>query len=139
MIGKLLVASPSILNDHVFSRTVILMTESSEIGSMGFIINKQTNYSLNDLIQGSKLNIPLFDGGPVNNDKLFYIHNNKNIPESIKIGKNLFWGGEFNFIMNGIKEKKFHMNSFKFISEAHVSVYKKTLPKSSSLLTFQFL
>ena len=32
---------------------------------------------------------PLFDGGPVYNDKLFYIHKNKNIPESIKIGKNL--------------------------------------------------
>ena len=33
-----------------------------------------------------------------------------------KIGKNLFWGGDFNFIMNGIKEKKFHVDSFKFIS-----------------------
>ena len=107
MIGKLLVASPSILNDHVFSRSVILMIENSGTGSMGFIVNKQTNYCLDDLIQGSKLNVPLFEGGPVNNDKLFYIHNNKNIPESIKIGKNLFWGGDFNFIMNGIKEKKF--------------------------------
>ena len=116
MVGKLLVASPSILNDHVFSRSVILMTENSSIGSMGFIVNKETNYSLEDLIPESKLNVPLFDGGPVNNDKLFYIHNNKNIPESIKIAENLFWGGDFNFIMNGIKEKKFHINSFKFIS-----------------------
>ena len=80
MIGKLLVASPSILNDHVFSRSVILMIENSGTGSMGFIVNKQTNYCLDDLIKGSKLNVPLFEGGPVNNDKLFYIHNNKNIP-----------------------------------------------------------
>ena len=42
MIGKLLVASPSILNDHVFSRSVILMIENSGTGSMGFIVNKQT-------------------------------------------------------------------------------------------------
>ena len=56
MIGKLLVASPSILNDHVFSRSVILMIENSGTGSMGFIVNKQTNYCLDDLIKGSKSN-----------------------------------------------------------------------------------
>jgi putative transcriptional regulator len=81
MIGKLLVASPSILNDHVFSRSVILMIENSGTGSMGFIVNKQTNYCLDDLIQGSKLNVPLFEGGPVNNDKLF-------ISTTIKIFQN---------------------------------------------------
>ena len=44
--GRLLIAEPSILNDRSFNRSVVLLTEHNDSGSIGFIMNK---LSLNPL------------------------------------------------------------------------------------------
>ena len=49
--GHLLIAEPSILGDASFTRSVILLTEHNGTeGSIGFILNKPLNYTINDLI-----------------------------------------------------------------------------------------
>ena len=47
--GKILIAEPSILTDKSFSRAIILLAEHNDEGSVGFILNKPTNYIMKDL------------------------------------------------------------------------------------------
>ena len=65
--GKLLIASPA-LADPNFARAVVLMTEHSEEGAMGIVLNRPADAAANELlpeleeIAGGD---PLFIGGPV--------------------------------------------------------------------------
>ena len=72
--GCLLISDPFLHEKH-FNRSVILMIEYEEQGGMGLILNKESNLTLDMVIQdlGAKEEIPLFCGGPVSKDRLFYI------------------------------------------------------------------
>ena len=48
--GYLLIAEPSILSDISFNRSVILLAEHNDEGSIGFILNKPLSYTINDLL-----------------------------------------------------------------------------------------
>tara|TARA_B110000027_G_C16100913_1_gene293001 strand:- start:1001 stop:1546 length:546 start_codon:yes stop_codon:yes gene_type:complete len=92
--GDLLVAEPNIFGDLNFHRSVVILVDHKIEGYLGFIINKLVPYPINDIISEIKIDLPLFAGGPVEVDNLFFIHNVSHlIPESVKISENLFWGG----------------------------------------------
>ena len=79
--GKLLVSDMQ-LNDPNFFRTVILVVEHSEEGSLGFVINKLAGFialsSLVELVinddEELDQSIPLHNGGPVQPEKFFALH-----------------------------------------------------------------
>ena len=73
--GKILISEP-FLNDLYFQRSVVLLIEHNENGSMGFVLNKKTDLWLNDLLDGLDHlpRIPVYLGGPVSFDRLFFIH-----------------------------------------------------------------
>jgi len=48
--GLLLVAEPSIIGDVSFNRSVVLLAEYNESGSVGFILNKPLQYKLRDFV-----------------------------------------------------------------------------------------
>ena len=48
--GHLLIAEPSLIGDLSFNRSVILLADHNQEGSIGFIINKPLKYTINDLI-----------------------------------------------------------------------------------------
>ncbi len=48
--GQLLIAEPSIIGDLSFNRSVILLADHTEEGSVGFILNKPLDYTINDLL-----------------------------------------------------------------------------------------
>lgn len=105
--GLLLIAEPSIIGDYSFARTVILLAEHTKEGSVGFIINKPMNYTLNDLVPEIDADFQIFDGGPVEKDNLYFIHNVPElIPNSIEISEGIFWGGDYELtkklINNGV-------------------------------------
>lgn len=93
--GKLLVAQP-LLGDPNFDKTVILLADHNEEGSVGFVLNKPLNVSLQELL----IDFPSFDGqvfygGPVRDDNLFFLHRKGDlIPGAQSLGNNLFWGGD---------------------------------------------
>ena len=94
--GCLLIAEPSIVGDHNFHRSIIILVDYNENGSFGFIINKPLNYSINDITDNIKYDFPLYYGGPVEQDNLFFIHKAGHlIPDSVLIEKDLYWGGNF--------------------------------------------
>lgn len=94
--GCLLIAEPSILGDVSFNRSVILLADHNENGSVGFILNKPLTYSINDLIPDVEVNFSIYNGGPVEQDNLYFIHKIPDlIPDSIEISNGIFWGGDY--------------------------------------------
>lgn len=114
--GDLIIADPSIVNDIQFNRSIILITSSSiENEVVGLIINKILDYKLKDIIPEINIDFDVYDGGPVNKDNLYYIHNQGHlIPESIKINQQLFWSGDFETIVDLINSKKITTKDIKF-------------------------
>lgn len=115
--GCLLLADPNIINDPYFNRAVILITENSKGEVVGFIINKPLEYNFEDIFSGMGKDYKIYNGGPVNKDNLYYIHNLPDlIPNSIKVSNNLFWGGDFSNVKNLIKDNKIGSNNIRFFS-----------------------
>ncbi|HET7361629.1 MAG TPA: YqgE/AlgH family protein, partial [Salinimicrobium sp.] len=97
--GNLLVAEPSIIGDISFNRSVVLLADHTENGSIGFILNKAFDFSLKDLISELKNDFKVFNGGPVEQDNLYFIHNVPNlVPNSIEIASGIYWGGDFEVV-----------------------------------------
>ena len=114
-IGKLLYAEPTLNNDINFNRSVVLLVEENKLGTVGFILNKKTMYSTLDLVPELNQNFIIYNGGPVEKDNLYFIHN---IPElinnSIKITDTIYWGGDFSSVVRLINEKKIDKSQIKF-------------------------
>ncbi|WP_299125757.1 YqgE/AlgH family protein [uncultured Tenacibaculum sp.] len=97
--GRLLIAEPAILNDSSFKRAIILLTEHTESSSVGFILNRPLSYSLNDLVPEIDCNFTVYQGGPVEQDNLYFIHKVPHlIPNSIEVANGIFWGGNFELL-----------------------------------------
>lgn len=94
--GKILISEP-FLRDATFGRSVVLLIDHTEEGSMGLIINKQLPIFVNDIIKEFKYieDIPLYKGGPIATDTLFYLHTLADISGVIPISKGLFLNGDF--------------------------------------------
>ncbi len=103
--GDILIAKP-FLQDGRFKRSVIYMGEHSEEGSLGFILNKPHGLVLRDIFPHLKNgNFPLFDGGPVSPNQLFYTHTlGKQLSDSLEIGEGVYWGGNFFDLSQMIEE-----------------------------------
>ncbi len=94
--GKLLTADPSILGDPYFHRAVVLIVDQNESGYVGFILNKPLGYSLEEALESLPMQDPLYFGGPVEKDNLFFIHDlGEQVPGSVPITEQWYWGGDF--------------------------------------------
>jgi len=113
--GKLLIAEPSIIGDVSFNRSVILLADHNKKGSVGFIINKPLKYTINDLVPDIKATFKIYNGGPVEQDNLYFIHNIPDlIPNSIEISNGIYWGGEFEITKELINNGKINKNNIRF-------------------------
>lgn len=104
--GRVLIAEPLLQGRH-FARSVILLTDHNEKGSMGLVLNKPLSVNVNDMVDAlPTLRTPLFLGGPVHTNHLFYIHTLGNlVPQSYPLGARLFWGGDLKTLHRLIDEK----------------------------------
>ena len=113
--GNLLIAEPSILGDLSFNRSVILLADHTEEGSVGFILNKPLSYSLMDLIPEITSDMPVYNGGPVEQDNLYFIHTVPElIPNSIEISNGIFWGGDFKAVTELVNDEKLNDSNVRF-------------------------
>lgn len=97
--GRVLIAAP-LLRGKYFSRSVVLLADHNEKGTMGFVLNKSLHLNVNEMVDLlPQCNCPLYLGGPVNTDHLFFIHSlGELIPESYALGNDLYWGGNLNVL-----------------------------------------
>jgi putative transcriptional regulator len=105
--GRVLIAEPFLYGDY-FSRSVVILVAHSKKGTVGFILNKKIDFSIQKIFP----DFPDFDanvylGGPVAPDSLFFIHKLGDIlPGSIHVLGDIFWGGDFDVLKSLIAEKQ---------------------------------
>lgn len=113
--GTLLISEP-FMADPNFKRTVVLITENSAEGTIGYVVNQKSDYLLKDLIADCwDANMQVFIGGPVAPDTLHFIHS---APEKIKdgvyLGNGLFWGGDFEDLKSQVNSYSIKDEEIKF-------------------------
>ncbi|MCC6383810.1 MAG: YqgE/AlgH family protein [Bacteroidia bacterium] len=114
--GTLLLSDP-FLHDSYFKRSVVLISEHDDQGTLGFILNKPTEIPINEALE----DFPFFDsnlyfGGPVDTDSLFYIHTiGEKLNGARKIAEGIYWGGDFNDLKS--------MISNALVSPEHIRFY----------------
>ena len=103
--GILLIADP-FLKDPNFLRTVVFLCEHKEEGSFGFVLNRQYENTLNELIpELEEYKLPVFYGGPVQQDTIHFLHQYaEEIPGGIEVLKGVWWGGDFDKLVELIKK-----------------------------------
>jgi len=113
--GRLLIAEP-FMEDPYFKRSVVLLTEYNTDGTFGFMLNKPLEMRINDIMKDfPPFDAPVFMGGPVQPDSLFYVHTQgKFIEGSMKINDSLYWSGNFDQLKQLIKDQQIFPNEIKF-------------------------
>ncbi len=101
--GRILIAEP-FLPGTVFNRSVVLLVAHSRKGSVGFILNKQIEFTVRDYLPDfPDFPAEVYIGGPVSTDNLYFIHTLGDlIPGSIKVLENIYWGGDFDVLKQKI-------------------------------------
>ena len=112
--GIILISEPS-LHDFYFRQSIVLLAEHNEEGSFGIIINKPIEVRLNDLLKNfPDFNAPVYLGGPVKTDSIFYLHTKPKIEGSLEIMKGLYWGGDIETIREMINLNQISENEIRF-------------------------
>jgi putative transcriptional regulator len=113
--GSLLLSEPFMLDPN-FKRSVILLTEFAEEGSIGYILNNKSEFLLKDIIpELADANFPVYIGGPVGNDTLHFIHSCDEMMNSgVEISDGIFWGGNFETLKLLIENHQITESEIKF-------------------------
>ncbi len=112
--GRLLISEP-FLPDPNFERTVVLICEHNEDGSFGFILNKPSAVTLEDIIEDiNDYKETVHIGGPVQQDTLHFIHKAEYLEDGVDLGNGLYWGGNFEQLISLIDTKAIKSEDFKF-------------------------
>ena len=103
--GKVLISEP-FLCDHMFGRSVILLVDHTHDGTMGLVLNKPLPLFLNDVLKDFDCpeSIPIYKGGPLSTDTLFYLHTLEGITGALSIGKGFYLNGDFEAIKDYIMQ-----------------------------------
>lgn len=105
--GALLVSQP-FLDESYFNHSVAVIVEySPQEGTLGMVLNNLTGYRMPDILpqivrNDSTESIPVFLGGPVANDRLFYIHTlgPDIIADCDEFAPGIYAGGNFQDILS---------------------------------------
>ena len=113
--GKILISEP-LAQDNYFKRSIVLLTEHNDKGSVGFVLNKPVRVPVSNLIH----DFPHFDakisvGGPVNKNSLYFVHRlGKLIPDSVNFIDDLSWGGNFEALRLIVETKQIDADQIRF-------------------------
>ncbi|WP_338409222.1 YqgE/AlgH family protein [uncultured Flavobacterium sp.] len=113
--GQLLVSEPALIGENTFNRSVVLLAAYSNDGVVGFILNKPLLYSIHDLLPEINSNFTIYDGGPVEQDNLYFVHTVPlKIKNSLEISNGLFWGGDFELLKVLLNENQISKTEIRF-------------------------
>lgn len=113
--GGLLISEP-FLPDPNFERTVVLLCEHNEDGSVGFVLNKPSILKFDEAVEDvNDFSPTLYVGGPVQQDTLHFIHRTPDDLEgSIQVTDEIFWGGNYEQLITMINTRTIVPEDFKF-------------------------
>ncbi len=85
--GHFLISEVELMDPNFF-RTVVLLVSHDEEGAFGLVVNRKSEITLEDLMEGvsdtAAGDLPIFVGGPVQQEYLFVIHSG--LPASVSSG-----------------------------------------------------
>lgn len=112
--GNILIARPA-LHDCTFNRSVILITDHNASGSVGFILNKPLQQTVNLFISELDAELQVYEGGPVEMQNLYYLHKRPDlIGDSEKITDGLYWSGNYEDVRFAINNDLILPNEIRF-------------------------
>jgi putative transcriptional regulator len=113
--GMLLIAEP-FLKDPNFKRTVVLLCEHQEAGSFGFVLNREIEQTLEELLPDLEgMDNPVYYGGPVQKDTLHFLHQYPElIPGGFEVADGIYWGGDFDLAIQFLREQKIDPDKIRF-------------------------
>lgn len=114
--GSILLSDPFTDCDY-FKQSAVLITNKTEEGSVGFILNKPLGQNINDIIEDfPDFDAQVFLGGPVEENRLHYIHTlgSSRLPGSLHVFGKIYWGGEINILKQLISAGKASPNDVRF-------------------------
>ncbi|CEJ71104.1 putative transcriptional regulator [Chryseobacterium oranimense] len=114
--GKILISTPDISGD-IFSRSVVLIVEHNESGAFGLILNKKNGQMSSKFKNFFDFKIEVYDGGPVENDKVFFIVKNKKVTEVYsEINKDFYITEDIESIISAVLNKELSIHDVKIFS-----------------------
>jgi putative transcriptional regulator len=113
--GILLIADP-FLKDPNFLRTVVFLCEHRDEGSFGFVLNRKYENTLDELVEDmADHKLPVYYGGPVQMDTIHFLHQYPEmIPDSLKVTEDIYWGGDFEKVIELIRTGEIDTNKIRF-------------------------
>ncbi len=114
--GNILLSEPFMVDGNFKRSMVLLCDHHSEEGTLGFILNKELDIPLNDLIADfPQIDCNVFFGGPVATDTIHYIHNiGKRLEGSVEVCEGVWWGGDFEQLQMMILSKEVTSDDIRF-------------------------
>ncbi|HAG35180.1 MAG: hypothetical protein ABR83_04205 [Cryomorphaceae bacterium BACL18 MAG-120924-bin36] len=114
--GSFLMAHP-LLEDGTFSRSLVLMTQVGSDSCVGLIVNKLSEYTLDQALRGDWPEWPLYLGGPVSTDSLYYLHRRPDlIPNSELVLPGIYFGGDFDALREAIDSEWLQPDDITFMA-----------------------
>ena len=103
--GRILISEP-LLSDTYFKRSVIFITEYSEKGAVGFVLNKSVDIPINEILSDfPNFEAKVYVGGPVAKDTIHFLNTlGELVPNSVHVLDNIYWGGDFDVLKELINE-----------------------------------
>ena len=114
--GKILISTPDISGD-VFSRSVVLIIDHNENGAFGLILNKKNLKMSSRLLKIFGFAVDVYEGGPVENDKIFFINKGKKVTELFsEINEEYYLTDDIEKVVAGIVEEELSVSDIKVFS-----------------------
>ena len=145
--GTLLIANPH-LDDPNFLRTVIFLCEHNNQGSFGFVINRKTDYTIDDLVpELGDFQLPVYEGGPVELHTLHFLHQYPElIPDGLEVIHGVYWGGNFEKMIELINARIIDTSKIRFFlgysgwghGQLEMEMDEKTWIVAQAIKTFLF-
>jgi len=110
--GRILISVP-FFNDPFFYRSVVLLTDYEPDSTAGFILNKESDYSVREIVSDIKVDDAVYVGGPVMSSVVFGIHNHDNTKKSAKLLPGVYVGYD-NMFLTLIETKAIETMKYKF-------------------------
>lgn len=102
--GAMLVAEPFLREGYFNHAVITLIDYQPGEGSMGVVMNNRLpSTSLQEILPDIKREdkVPVYCGGPVNSDRLFFMHTLGHIfPDSGEVSPGLYVGGDFDAVVD---------------------------------------
>ena len=97
-------------------RTVVFICEHQDEGSFGFVLNKQFEQTMDELITSFEgYPIPVYYGGPVQMDTIHFLHQYPElIPGGQEVMKGVYWGGDFEMLTDLVRKNAIDLSKIRF-------------------------